>query len=119
MKASDRPAVSRVVSLFLLSQIFLIHHNKPLISAILDLLINSEDSMVAIATGRDVTAAEDNITDEEKELRKTSSESSGAVRLSPHLETIMESLSPNENDYEALFALSLLYAIGKNSGNFF
>lgn len=116
MKASDRPAVSRVVSLFLLSQIFLIHHNKPLISAILDLLINSEDSMVAIATGRDVTAAEDNITDEEKELRKTSSESSGAVRLSPHLETIMESLSPNENDYEALFALSLLYAIGKNSG---
>ena len=115
MKLSDRPAVSRVVSLFLLSQIFLIHDNKELICAIVELLINCEDSMVAIATGRDVATGEDNITDEEKELRKTSE--TAAVRLSPHLESIMESLNPNENDYEALFALSLLYAMGKNEGN--
>ena len=101
------------MSLFLLSQVFLIHHNKHLISAILELLINCEDNLVAIATGRDV-GIEDNITDEEKELRKTSSES--AVRLTPHLETIMDSLSPTENDYEALFSLSLLYAMGKNKG---
>jgi len=114
LKLSDRPVVSRVVSLFLLSQIFLIHDNKELICAIVELLINCEDSMVAIATGRDVATGEDNITDEEKELRKTSE--TAAVRLSPHLESIMESLNPNENDYEALFALSLLYAMGKNEG---
>lgn len=114
MKLSDRPAVSRVVSLFLLSQIFLIHHNKALICAIVELLINSEDSVVAIATGRDVGTQEDNITDEEKELRRTSE--SNAVRMSPHLESIMESLNPDENDYEALFALSLFYAMGKNKG---
>ena len=114
LKLSDRPAVSRVVSLFLLSQIFLIHHNKALICAIVELLINCEDNMVAIATGRDVATEGDNITDEEKELRRTSELT--AVRLSPHLDSIMESLIPNENDYEALFALSLLYAMGKNKG---
>lgn len=63
-------------------------------------------------------AIEDNITDEEKELRISSSTLSvnETIKLTPHLETILESLNPSENDYETLFALSLLYAMGENKG---
>lgn len=70
---------------------------------------SSVDSQVTI---------EDNITDEEKELRMSSAinEADSACRLTPHLETILESLNPSENDYEALFGLSLLYALGQNKG---
>ena len=80
-----------------------------------------------MATNPD-TSIEDNITDEEKEMRICSSTTATAVvgvesnKLTPHLETIIESLNPSENDYEALFALSLLYAMGENKGkrfNFF
>jgi protein CLEC16A len=119
MKSGDRPMVSRVVSLFLLSQIFLIIHHKPLVITILRLLINFEESQaMAIATVQDSTAAvEDNITDEEKEQRMSTAMSSGeSSHLTSHLETILESLDPAENDYEALFGLSLLYAIGQNRG---
>jgi protein CLEC16A len=121
MKSGDRPMVSRVVSLFLLSQIFLIIHHKPLVVTILRLLINFEESpALAIATVQDSNEAiEDNITDEEKEQRMSSSTaviSSESNYLTSHLETILDSLDPAENDYEALFGLSLLYAMGQNRG---
>lgn len=114
--------VSRVVSLFLLSQIFLIIHHKPLVVTILRLLINFEESQaVAIAAVQQDNAAdiEDNITDEEKEQRMSSStamNSGESSNLTSHLETILDSLNPAENDYEALFGLSLLYAMGQNRG---
>ena len=122
MKSGDRPMVSRVVSLFLLSQIFLIIHHKPLVVTILRLLINFEESTaLAIATVQDSNEAiEDNITDEEKEQRMSSSTamiSSESNNLTSHLETILDSLDPAENDYEALFGLSLLYAMGQNRGD--
>ncbi len=122
MKSGDRPMVSRVVSLFLLSQIFLIIHHKPLVVTILRLLINFEESQaVAIAAVQQDNAAdiEDNITDEEKEQRMSSStamNSGESSNLTSHLETILDSLNPAENDYEALFGLSLLYAMGQNRG---
>ncbi len=87
---------------------------------ILRLLINFEDNQVMTSTpDQDSTIAiEDNITDEEKELRMSSTAlSSDSVQMTPHLETILESLNPAENDYEALFGLSLLYAIGQNRGD--
>ena len=119
VRDAERPAVSRVVSLFLLSQIFLIIHHKPLVSTILGLLIKLEENrLLNIATNPNVSI-EDNITDEEKELRICSSTMATVEslnRLTPHLETIIESLNPSENDYEALFALSLLYAMGENKG---
>jgi hypothetical protein len=122
MKSGDRPMVSRVVSLFLLSQILLIIHHKPLVVTILRILINFEESQaVAIATVQQDNAAaiEDNITDEEKEQRMSSSTamiSGESSNLTSHLETILDSLDPAENDYEALFGLSLLYAMGQNRG---
>lgn len=104
----------------MLSQIFLIIHHKPLVVTILRLLINFEDNQgMTSAPDQDSTIAiEDNITDEEKELRMSSTamSSNDSVQMTPHLETILESLNPAENDYEALFGLSLLYAMGQNKG---
>lgn len=112
--------MSRVVSLFLLSQLFLIIHHKPLMTTILGLLINLEENRVMAVAQGSASAIEDNITDEEKERLRMSSTSSTAepapIRMTPHLEIILDSLCPSENDYEALFALSLLYAIGENKG---
>ena len=108
----DRPPVSRVVALFLLSQIFLIMHHKPLMAAIKQLLFTAEEPS-SLTSGRP-ECNQDNITDEEKELRLT--EPIPAVPLSMHLETILESLNTMENDYEALFALSLFFALGQNKG---
>lgn len=117
----DRPTVSRVVALFLLSQIFLIVHHKPLVSTILNLLTNFEENRVlhvANSQGNLAAQLEDNITDEEKELRmsSTSATPSESYKMTPHLETILDSLNPSENDYEALFGLTLLYAMGQNKG---
>ena len=104
---------------------FLIIHHKPLVSTILGLLINLEDNQVMALAQGSSASIEDNITDEEKELRMSSASSSSSapvaeqsapVSMTPHLEIILDSLCPSENDYEALFALSLLYAIGENKG---
>ncbi|XP_059351503.1 protein CLEC16A homolog isoform X2 [Daphnia carinata] len=120
-KSGDRPMVSRVVSLFLLSQIFLIIHHKPLVVTILKLLINFEGNQImpSGSNHESSVAIEDNITDEEKEQRMSSStavSSNSISNLTSHLETILDCLDPAENDYEALFGLSLLYAIGQNRG---
>lgn len=113
--------VSRVVSLFLLSQIFLIIHHKPLVVTILKLLINFEGNQIMPSgfNHESSVAIEDNITDEEKEQRISSStavSSNSTSNLTSHLETILDCLDPAENDYEALFGLSLLYAMGQNRG---
>ncbi|XP_076230086.1 C-type lectin domain containing ema isoform X1 [Nomia melanderi] len=50
-----------------------------------------------------------NVTDEEKEQRL-------ALSNKPFLETILNSLFCTENDYAALFALCLLYALANNQG---
>ncbi|KAI9565619.1 hypothetical protein GHT06_009411 [Daphnia sinensis] len=120
-KSGDRPMVSRVVSLFLLSQIFLIIHHKPLVVTILKLLINFEGNQImpSGSNHESSVAIEDNITDEEKEQRMSSStavSSNSTSNLTSHLETILDCLDPAENDYEALFGLSLLYAMGQNRG---
>lgn len=114
----DRPAVSRIVALFLISQIFLILHHKPLVQTVQELLLKVPEDDPSSATALAATPAalathakDDNITDEEKQMRMSSE---STTRMSLHLQTILESLTAQENDYEALFALSLLYAIGQN-----
>lgn len=58
-----------------------------------------------------------NITDEEKErLATTPTDASGGSEK-PFLETIYNALDCGENDYTALFALCLLYAMANNKGN--
>jgi len=83
-----------------------------LVTAIKQLLFTAEEPG-SLTSGRP-ECNQDNITDEEKELRLT--EPIPAVPLSMHLETILESLNTMENDYEALFALSLFFALGQNKG---
>lgn len=83
-----------------------------------------ENNVMNIAAAPEsLPAVNDNITDEEKQLRMASSSTSSSAtesyRLTPHVESIFSSLDPSENDYEALFALSLLYAIGQNKGKAF
>lgn len=61
-----------------------------------------------------------NITDEEKErlvTATTTTTDSSFLRNKPFLETIFNALDCGENDYTALFALCLLYALVNNRGN--
>lgn len=59
-----------------------------------------------------------NITDEEKEMLATNpADGVSAANDHPFLETVYEALACTENDYAALFALSLLYAMANNAGN--
>lgn len=57
-----------------------------------------------------------NITDEEKERLVTVPNDSWGVADKPFLETIFNALDCTENDYTALFALCLLYAMANNKG---
>lgn len=57
-----------------------------------------------------------NITDEEKEKLVTVPNDAWGVADKPFLETIFNALDCTENDYIALFALSLLYAMANNKG---
>lgn len=56
-----------------------------------------------------------NITDEEKEKLK-SSLSSMSESNRPFLDMVLSSLDCNENDYLALLALCLIYALANNKG---
>ncbi|XP_073974511.1 C-type lectin domain containing ema isoform X1 [Rhodnius prolixus] len=134
--------VSSVVSLFLLSQVFLITRQKPLVNDLAQVIIKSttanwengsfitnvrpvfdapsrslEESLDASSLSQDgntdvldVTVSNVNITDEEKEQRLAQE----AQKV--FLEVIVNSLDCVENDYAALFALCLLYAISQNNG---
>lgn len=55
-----------------------------------------------------------NATDEEKLLVTTPTEN---MCSSPFFEAVMKALDCSENDYTALFSLSLLYALGNNKGS--
>lgn len=57
-----------------------------------------------------------NKTDEEKELLVTAPNETSSAIDKPFLETIYNALDCSENDYSALFALSLLYALTNNKG---
>ncbi|CAG9865200.1 unnamed protein product [Phyllotreta striolata] len=57
-----------------------------------------------------------NITDEEKEKLADPAEGAASLKNFPFLETVYEALDCTENDYAALFALSLLYAMASNEG---
>lgn len=58
-----------------------------------------------------------NITDEEKERLATTPTEASERSEKPFLETIYNALDCGENDYTALFSLSLLYAMANNKGN--
>lgn len=156
-----RGHVSTVVSLFLLSQVFLILNHSPLVQILtwiilygntdslshhtpeqwLDhLQLNNEQKKkpevhnvtngeVDLNCSSKFSADESvssknsdsdlNITDEEKEkllrLDNTINNSQNLANR-PFLESIVNGLQCQENDYTALFALCLLYAIGHNEG---
>lgn len=57
-----------------------------------------------------------NITDEEKQRLATTPTEGAASIDHPFLETVYSALDCSENDYAALFALSLLYAMANNTG---
>lgn len=58
-----------------------------------------------------------NITDEEKEKLKTSITSSLTTESNrPFLDTVLSALDCTENDYLALLALCLIYALANNKG---
>ncbi|CAG9827519.1 unnamed protein product [Diabrotica balteata] len=56
-----------------------------------------------------------NVTDEEKQRMVTPADGAGITNF-PFLETVYDALDCTENDYAALFALSLLYAMANNVG---
>lgn len=58
-----------------------------------------------------------NITDEEKEKLKTSVTQSTDTNR-PFFDTVLSALDCTENDYLALLALCLIYALANNKGNF-
>uniref|UniRef100_A0A1B6EUJ7 Uncharacterized protein n=1 Tax=Cuerna arida TaxID=1464854 RepID=A0A1B6EUJ7_9HEMI len=145
----NRPRVSSVVSLFLLSQVFLIMGQEPLVHVLADIILHGhkdslfvdtaqtshtmpgfvaptrslQESLEAASalTSTDATFEEVlrltpnlNITDEEKEKRRMSVSQPEVQPV--FLEAIAKSLDCTENDYTALFALCLLYAISHNKG---
>ncbi|KAJ9577624.1 hypothetical protein L9F63_005811, partial [Diploptera punctata] len=137
-----KPHVSSVVSLFLLSQVFLIITHVPLVHVLASIILTgdmdifSQGASEKLASHRmsqvtesDAAAVEDesvsgteskgtnlNITDEEKEQRLALAPHQQTLANKPFLEMIINTLQCSENDYAALFALCLLYALGNNSG---
>ncbi|KRT83677.1 hypothetical protein AMK59_3484 [Oryctes borbonicus] len=142
--------VSCIVSLFLLSQVFLIISHPPLVHVLAWIILKSDRSMLekgvdkllecyeaeirresagdsaqsadVLSTDGSTSSKENlveepkNITDEEKERLVTVPNDSWGVADKPFLETIFNALDCTENDYTALFALSLLYAMANNKG---
>lgn len=140
--------VSCVVALFLLSQVCLIISHSPLVQTLawivlkinrsilekgVDKLLesyqlelekrsrrnrNDEASGSEQSFNDDVLEEHKNITDEEKQ-RMATTPTDADVSDRPFLETVYNALDCTENDYAALFALSLLYAMAYNKGTFF
>ncbi|XP_049817773.1 protein CLEC16A homolog isoform X2 [Aethina tumida] len=138
---SSNGKVSCVVALFLLSQVFLIISHAPLVQTLAWIILKTDRSV--FEKGVDVllqsyenerrksvveeqqeegecsssdNLVEDNtnITDEEKQ-RLAITPTDGNLEK-PFLETVYNALDCTENDYVALFALSLLYAMANNKG---
>ncbi|KAF7266633.1 hypothetical protein GWI33_020130 [Rhynchophorus ferrugineus] len=136
--------VSCVVALFLLSQVFLIISHTPLVHTLAWIILKTdrtifekgvtkllehyenekrelEDNLSEKASALSTSSKENlieepkNITDEEKEkMAKGPVDQIGGEK--PFLETVYSALDCSENDYAALFALSLLYAMANNRG---
>ncbi|XP_017767846.1 PREDICTED: protein CLEC16A isoform X2 [Nicrophorus vespilloides] len=130
--------VSCVVALFLLSQVFLIISHPPLIQTLawiilktdrstfvkgVDKLLEHYETEIRGATSQnDVASSSDveevdctNVTDEEKQ-RMATTPGDCSICEKPFLEIVFNALDCVENDYAALFALSLLYAMANNKG---
>ncbi|XP_060588288.1 protein CLEC16A-like isoform X2 [Ruditapes philippinarum] len=178
LRKSNRKYVSSVVSLFLLSQVFLIIQHGRLVRQLAEIIFQGEVEPIrqdeqtsdsprmlirefaapdetleeTLGTSRglrprnesirvreetgasgdqdevfDDSVPSQNSTDEEKILSTRSqslrmgggtSPTLGSFSLDnrPYLEAIFHALECTENDYEALFALCLLYAMGHNEG---
>ncbi|XP_031353822.1 protein CLEC16A homolog isoform X2 [Photinus pyralis] len=144
--------VSSVVSLFLLSQVFLIISHSPLIRYLAWIILRTERSTFdqgldklsehyeifkrkfelteceqssqleiesnASSSGSKENLLEEpkNVTDEEKEKLASTPTESTNISEKPFLETVYNSLDCTDNDYAALFALCLLYALANNKG---
>lgn len=144
--------VSSVVSLFLLSQVFLIISHSPLIRYLAWIILRTERSSFdqgldklsedyeifkrkfelteceqssqleiesnASSSGSKENLLEEpkNVTDEEKEKLASTPTESTNISEKPFLETLYNSLDCTDNDYAALFALCLLYALANNKG---
>ncbi|CAG9824726.1 unnamed protein product [Phaedon cochleariae] len=137
--------VSSVVALFLLSQVFLILSHSPLVQSLAWIILKTDRSVFEkgvdkllehyerekerraleeevpsdVCCGEEVSDGETNlnITDEEKERMATGPVEGAATLVDhPFLETVYDAIDCTENDYAALFALSLLYAMANNSG---
>lgn len=92
---------------------------------------NMPDSPLPDAVEPSKTVTEMNITDEEKQkllnvMPGTSGDvtedvqrTTGNIENRPFLKTVVDSLDCTENDYKALFALCLLYALINNKGSLY
>lgn len=137
--------VSCVVALFLLSQVCLITSHSPLVQTLAWIVLksnrlllekgvdnllesyelelekrsrkNDEASGSERSFNDDVLEEHKNITDEEKQ-RMATTPTDTDVSDRPFLEKVYSALDCTENDYAALFALSLLYAMAFNKGMF-
>ncbi|XP_022916818.1 protein CLEC16A homolog isoform X2 [Onthophagus taurus] len=137
--------VSCVVSLFLLSQVFLIISNPLLVQALSWIILKSDKLMLGKGVDKllnfyevakrdeenthlnsDVltdgsSSSKENLAEEPKnitdeEKEKLVSPTSDENFDKPFLETIFNALDCAENDYTTLFALTLLYAMANNKG---
>uniref|UniRef100_A0A0V0G892 Uncharacterized protein n=1 Tax=Triatoma dimidiata TaxID=72491 RepID=A0A0V0G892_TRIDM len=134
--------VSSVVSLFLLSQVFLITRQEPLVNDLAQVLIKSTtanwENGSFITNARPVFDAPSRTLEESLDAPSLSQDGNSDVldetvsnvnitdeekeqRLAQEaqkvfLEVIVNSLECVENDYATLFALCLLYAISQNKG---
>lgn len=120
----DGPRVSRILALFLLSQVFLIIRHPPLVRLLANLIVNGKENIFRLCPDKDTKKREEldgevspsvSEADMEEIVRlasETVDEGSERVILSP----LLHSLDPSENDYGALFGLCLLQAMLDNPG---
>ncbi|CAH1391153.1 unnamed protein product [Nezara viridula] len=112
-----KPSISSVVSLFLLSQVFLITKQKPLVHDLAQVILQSttahwENGSFVTQTRPVFVAPKQSL----EESLDSDNSSSVAENQKVFLEVVVASLDCSENDYAALFALCLLYAVSQNSG---
>nr|XP_024215509.1 protein CLEC16A homolog isoform X3 [Halyomorpha halys] len=112
-----KPSISSVVSLFLLSQVFLITKQKPLVHELAQVILQSttahwENGSFVTQTHPVFVAPKQSL----EESLDTDNSSSITENQKVFLEVVVASLDCSENDYAALFALCLLYAVSQNSG---
>lgn len=140
-----KPSISSVVSLFLLSQVFLITKQKPLVHDLAQVILQSttahwengsfvtqtrpvfvapkqslEESLDSDNTSSIPDKKTDDLGEALSNLNITDEEKEQRLAQAENqkvfLEVVVTSLDCSENDYATLFALCLLYAVSQNSG---